>query len=106
MDDTPKGRLNATLKRIAEEMKKLTDAAIAGDKKGMILAAQNIAKLVGNIIADSQALGAECSDRRLVDVLLGQAYAAKNHSVVLKVRSLPTRLPVCRAAHHTRFSPR
>lgn len=85
MDDTPKGRLNATLKKIAEEMKKLTDAAIAGDKKGMILAAQNIAKLVSNIIEDSKALGAECSDRRLVDVLLGQAYAAKNHSVVLKI---------------------
>lgn len=85
VDDTPKGRLNATLKKIAEEMKKLTDAAIAGDKRGMILAAQNIAKLVANIIEDSKALGAECSDRRLVDVLLGQAYAAKNHSVVLKI---------------------
>jgi len=84
-DDTPKGRLNLALKKIGEEMRKLSEAANKGDKKGMIICAQNIASFVSKIIDDAKALGTKCSDQQLVDIMLGQAYASKNHAVVLKI---------------------
>jgi len=84
-DDTPKGRLNLALKKIGEEMRKLSEAANAGDKKGMIICARNIASYVSKIIDDAKALGAKCSDQQLVDIMLGQAFASKNHAVVLKI---------------------
>lgn len=52
----------------------MIDAAIRGDKKTMILCARNLAALVQRIIEDCQALGAQCADQRLVDVLLGQVH--------------------------------
>jgi len=84
-DDTPKGRLNLALKRVGEEMRKLSEAANKGDKKGMIICAKNIASYVSKIIDDAKELGVKCSDQNLVDVMLGQAFASKNHAVVLKI---------------------
>ena len=66
-ESTPKGRLNRMLQIIAEELRKLAQAAARGDKAAMIHAAQAIAKCVQNIIVEAKAIGADCKNKRLVD---------------------------------------
>eukprot|EP01092_Planopodium_desertum_P014973 TRINITY_DN77294_c0_g1_i1.p1 TRINITY_DN77294_c0_g1~~TRINITY_DN77294_c0_g1_i1.p1 ORF type:complete len:208 (+),score=67.85 TRINITY_DN77294_c0_g1_i1:76-624(+) len=84
-DDTPKGKLNKVAKDIAEAMKMLSDAAISGDKAGIIRAARMISDFVAKIIDNAKQVSATCKDKKTANELMSMAYAAKNFAVQLKI---------------------
>ena len=79
---TPKGKLYALLKNIANQMKDMSDAASNSDKRGIITSARSISTLTNDIVKIASSVHSNPQDKATKDEMMSMAHAAKNFSVV------------------------
>ena len=86
IDDSPKGRLNALAKKIAEEMKKMADGAERKDKRAIITSAKTISQLTNNVVKIAAEIPSSDKFKQFKNEMLSMAHAARNYSVVSKLK--------------------
>jgi len=85
VDNSAEGKLYSIARSIAIEMEKLSKAAKAKDKRGMIEASRALALASQQYTEQAKAAAESCSDLILKEQIITSAQAARNFAVQLKI---------------------
>jgi len=85
VDASPKGELNALAKRIAEELKKMSDSAEERNKRGLITSAKTISQMTNDVVKIASTIPTDGAFKQFRNEMLSMAHAARNSSVQLKI---------------------
>jgi hypothetical protein len=84
-ESTPQGKIYATSRRIAEQMKVLSRAAEAGHKVDVIGSSRTIAALATDLFKYVEEICKRCTDPRLIEQVMSVAHAVRTITTQLKI---------------------